>query len=126
MALGLVKLHRPLLFGCRRGNGHREGGFPDPTGQAWFSLEGGCSGPSEPHTETKMLKLTLGLVLVAGLVAPMPSLAGTNNGGGTIGRGCTLDPFNHTMRCIDFDHCTRNSKGERVCQVVVTSTRKVQ
>lgn len=73
-----------------------------------------------------MFKLTLGLVLAAGLFASTSSLAGTNTGGGTIGRGCTLDPFNHTMRCIDFDHCTRNSKGERVCPVVVTSTRKAQ
>jgi len=54
--------------------------------------------------------------------APPPAFADTN-GGDTIGRGCTLDPFNHTMRCIDFDHCTINSKGEKVCPVVVTPQR---
>jgi len=70
-----------------------------------------------------MLKLTLSLVLIAGLLGATPSFADTK-GGGTIGRGCTLNPFNHTMRCIDFDHCTKNSKGETVCPVVVTSTRK--
>ena len=73
-----------------------------------------------------MLKLSLSLILVAGLAAATPSLADSKAGDGAIGRGCTLNPFNHTMRCIDFDHCTRNSKGERVCPVVVTSTRKVQ
>jgi len=70
-----------------------------------------------------MLKLSLSLVLIAGLLGATPSFADTK-GGGTIGRGCTLNPFNHTMRCIDFDHCTKNSKGETVCPVVVTSTRK--
>jgi hypothetical protein len=70
-----------------------------------------------------MLKLSLSLVLIAGIVGATPSFADTK-GGGTIGRGCTLNPFNHTMRCIDFDHCTKNSKGETVCPVVVTSTRK--
>jgi len=70
-----------------------------------------------------MLKLTLSLVLIAGLLGATPSFADTK-GGGTIGRGCTHNPFNHTMRCIDFDHCTKNSKGETVCPVVVTSTRK--
>jgi len=70
-----------------------------------------------------MLKLSLSLMLVAGLLGATPSLADTN-GGSTIGRGCTLNPFNHTMRCIDFDHCTKNSKGETVCPVVVTSTKK--
>ena len=70
-----------------------------------------------------MLKLSLGLVLIFGALTATPSFADTK-GGGTIGRGCTLNPFNHTMRCIDFDHCTKNSKGETVCPVVVTSTRK--
>ena len=70
-----------------------------------------------------MLKLSLSLVLIAGLLGATPSFADTK-GGGTIGRGCTLNPFNHTMRYIDFDHCTKNSKGETVCPVVVTSTRK--
>ena len=70
-----------------------------------------------------MLKLSLSLVLIAGLLGATPSFADTK-GGGTIGRGCTLNPFNHTMRCIDFDHCTKNSKGETLCPVVVTSTRK--
>ena len=70
-----------------------------------------------------MLKLSLSLVLVAGILGASPSFADTK-GGSTIGRGCTLNPFNHTMRCIDFDHCTKNSKGETVCPVVVTSTKK--
>jgi hypothetical protein len=71
-----------------------------------------------------MLKLTISLVLIVGALASTPSFADTKGGGGTIGAGCTLNPFNHTMRCIDFDHCTTNSKGEKVCPVVVTSTRK--
>lgn len=70
-----------------------------------------------------MLKLSVGLMLIVVTLGATPSLADTK-GGDTIGRGCTLNPFNHTMRCIDFDHCTKNSKGETVCPVVVTSTRK--
>ena len=69
-----------------------------------------------------MLKLTLALLLTLGALGAAPAFADTNSGG-TIGRGCTLDPFNHTMRCIDFDHCTKNRKGESVCPVVVTTTR---
>ena len=71
-----------------------------------------------------MIKFTFALLLVAGTFSAAPAFADTNGGGGGIGRGCTLNPFNHTMRCIDFDHCTKNSKGETVCPVVVTSTRK--
>ena len=71
-----------------------------------------------------MLKLSLSLVLIAGALIATPSFADSKSGDGGIGRGCTLNPFNHTMRCIDFDHCTTNSKGEKVCPVVVTSTRK--
>ena len=72
-----------------------------------------------------MLKLTLALLLVTGALGAVPAFADAK-GGGTIGGGCTLNPFDHTMRCIDFDHCTKNSKGESVCPVVVTSTRKAQ
>ena len=72
-----------------------------------------------------MLKLTLSLLLVAAALMATPVFADSKGGGG-IGRGCTLNPFNHTMRCVDFDHCTTNSKGEKVCPVVVTSTRKAQ
>ena len=71
-----------------------------------------------------MLKLSLSLILVAGLAATTPSFADSKDNGGGIGRGCTLNPFNHTMRCIDFDHCTKNSKGERVCPTTITSTRQ--
>ena len=52
-----------------------------------------------------------------------PALADTNNGNSGIGRGCTLDPFNHTMRCIDFDNCTTDKNGKKTCPVVVTPTR---
>ena len=72
-----------------------------------------------------MFKFTLALLLVAGTLGTAPAFADTNSGG-SIGRGCTLNPFNHTMRCIDFDHCSKNSKGEQVCPTTVTSTRKAQ
>jgi hypothetical protein len=71
-----------------------------------------------------MLKSSLSLILVAGLFAATPSLADTNNGGGGIGRGCTLNPFDHTMRCIDFDHCTTDKNGNKTCPTTTTSTRK--
>jgi hypothetical protein len=70
-----------------------------------------------------MLKLAFATILVSGLAGVGPVLADTNNGG-TIGRGCTLDPFTHTMRCIDFDHCTVDKNGNKTCPVVVTPTRK--
>jgi len=71
-----------------------------------------------------MLKFTLVVLLVTSALGAMPAFASSNGGGGgTIGRGCTLDPFNHTMRCIDFDHCTKNKNGQTVCPVVVTTTR---
>ncbi len=72
-----------------------------------------------------MLKTSLSLVLVAGLFAATPSFADTNNGGGGIGRGCTLNPFNHTMRCIDFDHCTTDKQGNKTCPTTTTTTKKV-
>jgi hypothetical protein len=71
-----------------------------------------------------MLKTFLSLALVAGLFGVTPSLADTNNGGsGSIGRGCTLNPFNHTMRCIDFDHCTTDKQGRKTCPTTTTTTR---
>jgi hypothetical protein len=70
-----------------------------------------------------MLRSTLVLLLVAGALSATPSFADTKSGGGTIGRGCTLNPFNHTMRCIDFDHCTTDKNGNKTCPVVVTPTR---
>ncbi|MEO8757026.1 MAG: hypothetical protein ABI398_04640 [Devosia sp.] len=70
-----------------------------------------------------MLKLTLSLLLVATVVAATPALADTK-GGGTIGAGCTINPWTHVMRCVDFDHCTKNSKGERVCPVIASSVRQ--
>jgi hypothetical protein len=69
-----------------------------------------------------MFRLFTIAALVAASLAASPVLA-NQNGGGTIGRGCTLDPFNHTMRCIDFDHCTLDKNGNRVCPVVVTTSR---
>lgn len=71
-----------------------------------------------------MLKIALVALLVSGATAATPALADVKAGGGSIGRGCTLNPFDHTMRCIDFDHCTTDKNGNRVCPVVVTSTRK--
>lgn len=69
-----------------------------------------------------MLRFALAGVLVATTLSAVPVLADTNSGGG-IGRGCTLDPFNHTQRCIDFDHCTTDAHGNKTCPVVVTPTR---
>lgn len=68
-----------------------------------------------------MLKLAFATILVTGLVSVAPSFAGTNSGSG-IGRGCTLDPFTKTMRCIDFDNCTTDKNGKKTCPVVVTPT----
>jgi hypothetical protein len=70
-----------------------------------------------------MLKFSLSVALVAGLLAATPSFADSKDGNSGIGRGCTLDPFNHTMRCIDFDHCTTDKDGKKTCPVVVTPTR---
>ena len=47
------------------------------------------------------------------------AFAETNSGSG-IGRGCTLDPFTKTMRCVDFDNCTTDKNGKKTCPVVVT------
>ncbi len=68
-----------------------------------------------------MLKLAFATILVTGLVSVTPTFAGTNSGSG-IGRGCTLDPFTKTMRCIDFDNCTTDKNGRKTCPVVVTPT----
>lgn len=72
-----------------------------------------------------MLKLALAGLLVAGALGAAPALADSKSGGDTIGRGCTLDPFNHTQRCIDFDHCTIDKNGRKTCPVIVTTTRNV-
>ena len=69
-----------------------------------------------------MLKLAFATILVTGLTSTAPAFA-EPSGGSTIGRGCTLDPFNHTMRCVDFDHCTTDKNGNKTCPVVVTPTR---
>ena len=66
-----------------------------------------------------MLKLAFATILMTGLVSVGPVLA-EPNGGGTIGRGCTLDPFEKVMRCIDFDKCKTDKNGNRTCPVVVT------
>ena len=71
-----------------------------------------------------MLKLAFTALVMTGLVSVGPVFADTNSGGnGGIGRGCTLDPFNHTMRCIDFDNCTIDKNGKKTCPVVVTPTK---
>jgi hypothetical protein len=69
-----------------------------------------------------MLKLAFAGLLVAGALGAAPTFAAPANGD-TIGRGCTRDPFAHTQRCIDFDHCTTDKNGHRTCPVVVTTTR---
>jgi hypothetical protein len=70
----------------------------------------------------KMTKLLFSVLLLAAGFSAAPVYAAPANGD-TIGRGCTLDPFTHTQRCIDFDHCTINKQGQKVCPVVVTTTR---
>ena len=70
-----------------------------------------------------MLKLAFATTLVTGLVSFGPAYAEPNSGGSGIGRGCTLDPFTNTMRCIDFDNCTLDKNGKKTCPVVVTPTR---
>jgi hypothetical protein len=68
-----------------------------------------------------MLKLALATILVSGLVSVGPSFAAANSSShSSIGRGCTLDPFTKTMRCIDFDNCKLDKNGRKVCPVVVT------
>jgi hypothetical protein len=68
-----------------------------------------------------MLKLAFATILVTGLGAVGPAFAETSDSG--IGRGCTLNPFDHTMRCIDFDNCTTDKNGKKTCPVVVTPTK---
>jgi hypothetical protein len=70
-----------------------------------------------------MLKLAFATILVSGLAGAAPAFAETNNGNSGIGRGCTLDPFEHVMRCIDFDNCTTDKNGKKTCPVVVTPTK---
>lgn len=72
-----------------------------------------------------MLKLAFATILVSGLAAIGPAYAGTNNGNSGIGRGCTLDPFEKVMRCIDFDNCTTDKNGKKTCPVVVTPYGKL-
>lgn len=68
-----------------------------------------------------MLKLAFATILVTGLVSVGPALATANSSNtSSIGRGCTIDPFKHVMRCIDFDNCKLDKNGKRVCPVVVT------
>jgi hypothetical protein len=69
-----------------------------------------------------MLKLAFATILVTGLAGAAPAFAETNGTSG-IGRGCTLDPFEHVMRCIDFDKCTTDKDGKKTCPVVVTPTK---
>ena len=68
-----------------------------------------------------MLKLALATILVSVLVAVGPASATANSSNNsTIGRGCTIDPFKHVMKCIDFDNCKLDKNGRKVCPVVVT------
>ena len=72
-----------------------------------------------------MLKLAFATILVSGLAAVGPAYAEANTGNSCIGRGCTLDPFTKTMRCIDFDNCTTDANGKKTCPVVVTPYGKL-
>lgn len=72
-----------------------------------------------------MLKLAFATILVSGLAAIGPAYAEANTGNSGIGRGCTLDPFTKTMRCIDFDNCTTDKNGKKTCPVVVTPYGKL-
>jgi hypothetical protein len=71
-----------------------------------------------------MLKLAFATILVTGLAGTAPAFAETNGTSG-IGRGCTLDPFEKVMRCIDFDNCTTHKNGKKTCPVVVTPYGKL-
>jgi hypothetical protein len=63
------------------------------------------------------------LILVTGLLTATPSFADKPvPGDDAIHHSCTLNPFNHTQSCT---RCVKNSKGEEICTVVVTSTRKL-
>ena len=72
-----------------------------------------------------MLKLAFATILVSGLAAIGPAYAEANTGNSGIGRGCTLDPFEKVMRCIDFDNCTTDKNGKKTCPVVVTPYGKL-
>ena len=72
-----------------------------------------------------MLKLAFATILVTGLAGAAPAFAETNGTSG-IGRGCTLDPFEHVMRCIDFDKCTTDKDGNSLegrAEVIVGKQR---
>jgi hypothetical protein len=72
-----------------------------------------------------MFKLALVAIITTGLVSIGPAVAEPNSGTSSIGRGCTLDPFTRTMRCIDFDNCTTDKNGKKTCPVVVTPYGKL-
>lgn len=74
---------------------------------------------------SRLALVVFAVVAFFGALLAAQASAYAESAGETIGRGCTLDPFTHTMRCIDFDHCTRDAAGRRVCPVVITSTRKL-
>ena len=63
-----------------------------------------------------MLKtLSILALLLAPLAVPAPALA--EGSGIPTGPGCTLNPFDRTWRCIDFDHCTTKADGTKDCPV---------
>ncbi|MBI4921952.1 MAG: hypothetical protein HY834_09405 [Devosia nanyangense] len=72
-----------------------------------------------------MLKLAFAALLIAGSLAAAPVFTATAALAETIGAGCTLNPFDHTMRCIDWSKCTKNKNGQTVCPVTITSTRRL-
>ena len=72
-----------------------------------------------------MLKLLAALAILAvPLSVPLPAHAE----GKVIptGRGCTINPFDRTWRCIDFDHCTTKPDGTKVCPVTTGTYLQAQ
>ena len=57
-----------------------------------------------------------GLVSAALLSGAAPGLAARNNGGGSIDASCTLNPFNHTIRCYE---CSKQADGTTRCDWVI-------
>ncbi|MDR3476308.1 MAG: hypothetical protein P4M09_32095 [Devosia sp.] len=67
----------------------------------------------------KMLLLAAGLCLAAsGAAAP----AYAANNAIPTGPGCTLNPFDHTWRCIDFSRCKKAPDGTYTDCPVTTGT----
>ncbi len=70
-----------------------------------------------------MRKLTLLAMLTTAVLVTTPVFSVSAAHAETIGSGCTLNPFDKTMRCIDWSKCTKNKNGQTVCPVTITPTR---